>query len=94
MFDSRVRRLRRKAEAMAEKKRRQNIMKRACRECGLPPERLLFVDQDTGLESATGKPPCPACLRLKEAHTPNAVHVVEYIPVADEEEDEPGPDAA
>jgi hypothetical protein len=88
-----IRNLRKQAEALAEKKRQKSIMQNPCPDCGQPPERLLFVDQDTGIETATGRPPCDRCLGLKEAHTPDAVHVIQYIPVA-EEEDEPGPDAA
>ncbi|MDP8899707.1 MAG: hypothetical protein M3N33_00855 [Actinomycetota bacterium] len=71
---------------LAEAKRQRDALYKPCPTCGQPPARMIWVDQATGLEDGTGKPPCPECRRPQERFRPDAFNVVEFFPVDPEED--------
>lgn len=67
----------------------------SCPECGESPVCMIWVDQETGLDLLTGRPPCSECRWRQERFRPDAYNVVEFFPVdPDGGDDQGGPQAA
>jgi len=88
MNDAGLRKMRSDLAGLVEKKRRRELAEKPCPECGLKP-RLQWVDSDTGLDTATGEPPCATCAERYDKLYPGGYSTIEFVPVNDGADYEP-----
>lgn len=78
---SRSKRQLKELRRLVQERSEREALDRPCPECGEIPARMIWVDQATGLDPTTGKPPCPECRRRQDRYRPDAYNVVEFYPV-------------
>lgn len=90
MNDARLKRVRDDLSALLAKRRLEHERRKPCPACQRVPDHegdmpmIAWINEDTGLDTATGEPPCDVCeARAAHLYGDNVITRIEFVPLED-----------